>query len=102
MNNIEEKKPTDLNKSVDNIHNNNKKSKPKNSISLINKKTASIIRKYGYTFNKEDPLSNQLLEVKGITKLINIKETKIQIRMHYGIMNMRQSSNDSFNKKWFL
>ena len=102
MNNIEEKKPTDLNKSVDNIHDNNKKSKPANSISLISKKTASLIRKYGYTFNKEDPLSNQLLERKGITKLINIKEMKIQIRMHYGIMNMRQSANDSFSKKWFF
>ena len=59
-NNSEEKKPSDLNKSFDNIHNKNKKKKPRNSISIINKKTASIIRKYGYTFNKEDPLSNQL------------------------------------------
>ena len=101
-NNSEEKKPSDLNKSFDSIHKNNKKKKPRNSISIINKKTASIIRKYGYTFNKEDPLSNQLLEVKGITKLINIKETKIQIRMHYGIMNMRQSPNDSFSKKWLF
>ena len=101
-NHSEEKKPSDLNKSFDSIHNNNKKKKPRNSISIINKKTASIIRKYGYTFNKEDPLSNQLLEVKGITKLINIKETKIQIRMHYGIMNMRQSPNDSFSKKWLF
>ena len=88
----------DLNKSVDILH--NKKRKSRNSISIINKNTANLIKKYGYIFNKEDPLSNQLLEKKGITKLIKVTEPKIQIRIHYGIMNIRQKSNEHFNKRW--
>lgn len=86
--------------SIDNGY--NKKIKIKNTISIINKATANLIKKYGYFFNKEDPLSNQLLEKKGITKLVNINDQKIQIRTHYGIMHVKQKTNDSFNKRWFF
>ena len=89
-----------INKSIDNIH--LKKIKNKNSIPAINKTSAILIKKYGYFFNKEDTLSNQLLERKGISKLININEPKIKIRIHFGIMNIKDNINNSFNKKWFF
>ena len=80
----------------------NKKIKVKNTLSIINRTTANLIKKYGYIFNKEDPLSNQLLEAKGISKVINVKDQKIQIRMHYGIMYIKLNLNDSYNKRWFF
>ena len=90
----------DGNKSIDDIH--LKKIKNKNSIPSINKTTAFLIKKYGYYFNKEDVLSGRLLERKGITKLININEPKIKIRIHYGFMNMKDNINNSFNKRWIF
>ena len=88
------------NKSVDNIH--IKKIKSKSSVPIINKKTANLIKKYGYIFNKEENFSNQLLDIKGITKLINVNEQKIKNRIHYGIMNIKEGLNGHFNKKWFF
>jgi hypothetical protein len=80
----------------------NKKTKIINTLSVINKDTANIIKKYGYIFSKEESLSNQLLEIKGISKLINVNDKKIKIRMHYGIMYMKENANDSYNKRWFF
>ena len=80
----------------------NKKNKIINTLSVINKDTANIIKKYGYIFSKEESLSNQLLEIKGVSKLIKVNDKKIQIRMHYGIMYMKENANDSYNKRWFF
>ena len=72
----------DFNKSQDNII---KKMKNKEeNIKTISKKNADLIKKYGYIINKEDPLSKQLLETKGINKLININDPRIILRVHYG------------------
>ena len=102
--NKNEKKENDLsfdgNKSLDNIHTN--KIKYKNSLSLIDKNTANLIKKYGYIFNKDENLSNQFLERKGITRLINISEPKIKIRMHYGFMNVKEKLNNFFHRRWLF
>ena len=89
----------DFNKSVDNIHK-NKKSKDE-KIKTINKKTAELIKKYGYIINKEDPLSNLLLEKKGINKLLNLNDPKVLLRIHYGFIHQK-NNHDSFNKRWFF
>ena len=90
----------DGNKSFDNIH--TKKLKSKNSLSIIDKNTANLIKKYGYIFNKEENLSNQFFERKGITRLININEPKIKIRAHYGFMNVKDNTNHIFHKRWLF
>ena len=90
----------DLNKSADII---DKKEKGKDDkIKKINKKTADLIRKYGYILNKEDTLSDKLIENKGINKLINVNDPKIASRIHYGFMFKKQKNRDIFNKRWFF
>ena len=89
----------DINKSVDIIK---KKNDKEDKIKKISKKTADLIRKYGYILNKEDPLSRQLLEKKGINKLINLNDPKVIMRIHYGFIYKKQKNHDIFNKKWFF
>ena len=90
----------DFNKSSDNIP--KKKKSKEDKIKTISKKTADIIKKYGYILNKEDPISKQLLENKGITKLINMNDPKNLSRIHYGFMFKKQKLHDIFNKRWFF
>ena len=68
----------------------------------ISKKTADLIKKYGYIINKDDGFSKQLLEVNDISKLINIDDPKVIMRMHYGFMYKKQKSHDIYNKRWFF
>ena len=89
----------DINKSADIIL---KKKSKEEIIKTINKKTADLIKKYGYILNKEDPLSKQLLEKKGINKLLNINDPKVVLRIHYGFMYKKQKNYDIFNKRWFF
>ena len=88
----------DLYKSLDIIYK-NKKSKEE-TIKSINKKTVEIIKRYGYIINKEDTLSNLLLEKKVINSLLNLNEPKVLLRIHYGFMH-KKNNNNSFSKRWF-
>ena len=88
----------DGNLSFDATH--TKKIKSKSSLPIINKNTAKLIKKYGYIFNKEENLSKKLLDIKGISKLIKVNENKIEKRIHYGIMNIKEGPNGQFNKRW--
>ena len=90
----------DFNKSADNIP--KKKKSKEEKIKTISKKTADLIKKYGYILNKEDPISKQLLDNKGITNLININDPKVLLRIHYGFMFKKQKLHDIFNKRWFF
>ena len=92
----------DYNRSEDSINKKTKNKSEEEIIKTISKKGADLIRKYGYILNKEDSLSKQLLETKGINKLININDPRIILRVHYGFMYKRQKSLDIFNKRWFF
>ena len=92
----------DFNKSEDSIIKKLKMKSEEDTIKTISKKAADLIRKYGYILNKEDPLSRELLETKGINKLININDPKIIYRIHYGFLFIKQKNFDIFNKRWFF
>ena len=89
----------DYNKSMDIPK---KKKSKEEKIKTISKKNADLIKKYGYILNKEDPISKQILENKGISKLININDPKILQRIHYGFMYKKQKNREMFNKRWFF
>ena len=82
------------------------KSKEKSSsnekLCTISKRVARIIKNYGYILNQEDSLSNQILHDKGITDLINIKDPKIQTRIHHGFLYKKHKVHDYFQKRWFF
>ena len=92
----------DYNRSEDSINKKTKNKSEEEIIKTISKKGADLIRKYGYILNKEDPFSKQLIETKGINKLININDPKIKYRIHYGFMNKKQKNYDIYNKRWFF
>ena len=71
-------------------------------ICTISKRIARIIKKYGYILNEEDSLSNEILEDKGITNLINIKDPKIKTRIHHGFLYKKHKVHDYFQKRWFF
>ena len=71
-------------------------------ICTISKRMARIIKKYGYILNEEDSLSNEILEDKGITNLINIKDPKIKTRIHHGFLYKKHKVHDYFQKRWFF
>ena len=74
----------------------------RNKIQSAGKVTAEIIRKYGYVTNKEEKLSKELLKSKGIDKLLNLQDTKINRRIYYGFINKRHKAHDYFQKRWFF
>ena len=90
----------DINKSVDILK--KKNINKEDQIKTISKRTADLIRKYGYILNKEDSLSRQLLEKKEINKLINLNDPKVIMRIHYGFMYKKQKNYDIYNKRWFF
>ena len=106
LDNIKQKasKSTDLsfdfNKSVD-IQKKNKNN-GNDKVKTISKKTADLLKKYGYIIYKEDPHNKQLLEKTGISKLINLNDPKVLMRIHYGFMFKKQKNHDIFNKRWFF
>ena len=71
-------------------------------ISSINKKIARIIKKHGYILNKEDSLSEEMLDNKGITKLMNVKDPKIKNRIHHGFLYKKHKAHDYFQKRWLF
>ena len=71
-------------------------------VCTITKRISRIIKKYGYIINEEDSLSDEILKDKGITKLINIKDQKIKVRMHHGFLYKKHKMHDYFQKRWFF
>jgi len=69
-----------------------KKSNKKNKLATAGKVTADIIRRNGFVTNKEQKLSTDLLKSKGITKLINVKDPKINSRINYGFIYLFATS----------
>ena len=82
--------------------NNPKKSNKKNKLATAGKVTADIIRRNGFVTNKEQKLSTDLLKSKGITKLINVKDPKINSRINYGFIYKKHKVQKYFQKRWFF
>ena len=74
----------------------------KNKLASAGKVTAEIIRRNGFVTNKEQKLSTNLLKSKGIDKLINLKDPKINTRIYYGFIYKRHKIHDYFQKRWFF
>ena len=74
----------------------------RNKIQDTGKVTSEIIRKYGYVTNKEEKLSKELLKSKGIDKLLNLQDTKINRRIYYGFLYKKHKTHDYFQKRWFF
>jgi len=74
----------------------------RNKLQSAGKVTAEIIRKFGYVTNKEEKQSKELLKSKGIDKLLNLQDTKINRRIYYGFINKKHKSYDYFQKRWFF
>ena len=74
----------------------------RNKLQSQGKITAELIRKYGYVTNKEEKLSKELLMSKGIDKLLNLQDTKINRRIYYGFINRKNKNYDYFQKRWFF
>ena len=74
----------------------------KNKLTSAGKVTADIIRRNGFVTNKEQKLSTNLLKSKGIDKLINLKDPKINSRIYYGFIYKRHKIHDYFQKRWFF
>ena len=79
-----------------------KKSVINEKICTISKRVARVIKKYGYILNPEDEQSDQILDDKGITSLINIKDPKIKTRIHHGFLYKKHKVHDYFQKRWFF
>ena len=79
-----------------------RKSQKKNKLASAGKVTAEIIRRNGFVTNKEQKLSTDLLKSKGIDKLINLKDPKINTRIYYGFIYKRHKIHDYFQKRWFF
>ena len=74
----------------------------KNKLTSAGKVTAEIIRRNGFVTNKEQKLSTKLLKSKGIDKLINLKDSKVNTRIYYGFIYKRHKIHDYFQKRWFF
>ena len=74
----------------------------KNKLASAGKVTAEIIRRNGFVTNKEQKLSTNLLKCKGIDKLVNLKDPKINTRIYYGFIYKRHKIHDYFQKRWFF
>ena len=91
---------------ISNMHNRKetvrKTMQKKNKLTGAGKVTAEIIRRNGFVTNKEQKLSNNLLKSKGIDKLINLKDPKINSRIYYGFIYKKHKIHDYFQKRWFF
>ena len=74
----------------------------RNKLTSAGKVTAELIRKYGYVTNKEEKLSKEILKSKGIDKLLNLQDTKINRRIYYGFIYKKHKVHDYFQKRWFF
>ena len=66
----------------------------RNKLQSAGKVTAEIIRKYGYVTNKEEKLSKEIIKSKGIDKLLNLQDTKINRRIYYGFIYKKHKVHD--------
>ena len=91
---------------ISNMHNRKetvrKTMQKKNKLTSAGKVTAEIIRRNGFVTNKEQKLSNNLLKSKGIDKLINLKDPKVNSRIYYGFIYKKHKIHDYFQKRWFF
>ena len=83
--------------------NSSKTTKKKNKISNAGKITVEILKKHGFEVNKEEEtLSKDLLKAKGIDKLINISDPKIETHIYHGFIYKKHKIHDYFQKRWFF
>ena len=80
----------------------NTKSSKKNKLATAGKVTADIIRRNGFVTNKEQKISSNLIKAKGIDKLINVKDPKINARINYGFIYKKHKIQNYFQKRWFF
>ena len=90
------------NNSSKNVKDVNHKSSKKNKLATAGKVTADIIRRNGFVTNKEQKISTNLLKTKGIDKLINVKDPKINNRIYYGFIYKKHKVQNYFQKRWFF
>ena len=81
---------------------NEKKNSKKNKLATVGKVTADIIRRNGFVTNKEEKISSNLIKAKGIDKLINPKDPKINSRIYYGFIYKKHKVQNYFQKRWFF
>ena len=74
----------------------------KHKVSSAGKVTTELIKKHGFVTNKEEILSKELLNSKGISQLINITDPKITNRIYYGFIFKKHKVHDYFQKRWFF
>ena len=91
-----------LNSTITNRETLHKSMNKKNKLASAGKVTAEIIRRNGFVTNKEQKLSTNLLKSKGIDRLINLKDPKINTRIYYGFIYKRHKIHDYFQKRWFF
>ena len=80
----------------------NLKSSKKNKLATAGKVTADIIRRNGFVTNKEQKISSNLIKAKGIDKLINVKDPKINARINYGFIYKKHKVQNYYQKRWFF
>ena len=80
----------------------NAKSSKKNKLATAGKVTADIIRRNGFVTNKEQKISSNLIKAKGIDKLINVKDPKINARINYGFIYKKHKVQNYYQKRWFF
>ena len=80
----------------------NVKSSKKNKLATAGKVTADIIRRNGFVTNKEQKISSNLIKAKGIDKLINVKDPKINARINYGFIYKKHKVQNYYQKRWFF
>lgn len=68
----------------------------------LDKSTLDLLKNHGMMNTEEAELSKTLLAKKGIDKLLNFKDTKIEPRIHYGFLFKHHKSKNYFQKRWFF
>lgn len=68
----------------------------------LDKTTLDLLKTHGMMNTEETELSKSLLSQKGIDKLLNFKDPKIQARIHYGFLYKHHKTKNFFQKRWFF
>ena len=79
-----------------------KKKGKSNKMETIDKSTLDLLKRYGLGTTDDNALSNKLLVSKGIDKLLNLNDPKIQSRIHHGFLFKHHKSQNYYQKRWFF
>ena len=79
-----------------------KKKGKSNKMETIDKSTLDLLKRYGLGTTDDNALSNKLLVSKGIDKLLNLNDPKIQSRIYHGFLFKHHKSQNYYQKRWFF